>query len=161
MESMRTKEVHRILKNYKDNNTALISILPDVPEEFGYLPAKAVELLSEKLYLNLIDIYAVATFYKSLRLTPLGKHNITVCTGTACHVRGTTKILDEIQSQLGIGPGDTSEDGEITFTTVNCLGVCAIGPVMIVDGKYYGRMNPVRVKQILSKYIKKRSAIAK
>lgn len=151
---MPVKVVNRILKNYKDNKTSLISILQDIQEEFGYLPTEALKLVAEELNLKLIDVYSVATFYKSLRLSPQGKHSIVVCTGTACHVRGTTKILDEVQSQLGIGPGDTSADKKFTFNTVNCLGACAIGPVMVVDGKYHGNMTPIKVRQVLSNYLK-------
>lgn len=147
--------VERILTKYKDNKTALISILQDIQAEFNYLPTEALKLIAEKLKLKLIDVYAVATFYKSLRLSPQGKHNITLCTGTACHVRGTHKILDEIQSQLGVAPGDTTKDKKFTFNTVNCLGACAIGPVLVVDGKYHGNITPIKVREILSRYIKK------
>lgn len=144
--------VNRILDKHKDNRTALISILQDIQEEFNYLPAEALKLISEKLKLKLVDVYGVATFYKSLRLSPQGKHNITVCSGTACHVRGTSKILDEVQSQLGIGPGDTSKDKKFTFNTVNCLGACAIGPVMVIDGKYYGQITPIKARNLIKKY---------
>lgn len=153
---MRDKEVYRILKNYKNNKTALISILQDIQEEFNYLPAKTLKLVSKKLNLKLTDVYGVTTFYKSLRLSPQGKYNITLCTGTACHVRGTPKILDEIQSQLGIAPGDTTQDKKFTFNTVNCLGACAIGPVMVIDGKYYGHATPIEARQILSNLKRKK-----
>jgi len=153
---MRDKEVYRILKNHKDNRTALISILQDIQEEFNYLPAKTLKLVSKKLNLKLTDVYSIATFYKSLRLLPQGKHNITLCTGTACHVRGTPKILDEIQSQLGIAPGDTTQDKKFTFNTVNCLGACAIGPVMVINGKYYGHATPIKARQILSNLKRKK-----
>lgn len=153
---MQTTVVNRILKNYKDSKSNLISILQDIQKKFSYLPAETLEEVSKKLNLKLIDVYGVATFYKSLRLSPQGKHNITLCLGTACHVRASAKILDEIQSQLGISPGSTTEDKELTFNTVNCLGVCAIGPVLLVDGRYYGRMTPIKTREILSKYLKKK-----
>lgn len=149
---MPTAVVNRIINKHKDNNTALISILHDIQEEFNYLSPESLKLVSEKLDLKLIDVYSVATFYKSLRLSPQGKHSIIICSGTACHVRGAHKILDEIQSQLGIGPDDTTADKKFTFNTVNCLGACAIGPVMVVDGKYYGQMTPIKVKRILKEY---------
>lgn len=149
---MHVRTVNRIIAKYKDNKTSLISILQDIQKEFQYLPAEVLKLVSEKLDLKLIDVYSVATFYKSLRLSPQGKHSITVCTGTACHVRGTTKILDEIQSQLDIAPGYTTEDKKFTFNTVNCLGACAIGPVMVIDGKYHGQMTPIKAREILRKY---------
>ena len=141
--------VSRIVDKYKDNKTALISILQDIQEQYNYLPAEALKALAHKLNLKLIDVYAVATFYKSLRLAPQGKHNITVCTGTACHVRQAAKIMDEVQSRLGIAAGQTSPDSKFTFNTVNCLGACAIGPVMVVDGKYYGKMTPAKARKLL------------
>jgi NADH-quinone oxidoreductase subunit E len=152
---MHVRVVNRIIAKYKDNRTSLISILQDIQKEFQYLPAEVLKLVSEKLDLKLIDVYSVATFYKSLRLSPQGKHSITVCTGTACHVRGTTKILDEIQSQLDIAPGYTTKDKKFTFNTVNCLGACAIGPVLVIDGKYYGNMTPIKARETVSKYLKK------
>ena len=151
---MQTKAVSRILNRYKGNRTALISILQDIQQEFTYLPSEVLESVSKQLDLKLIDVYSVATFYKSLRLSPQGEHSIVLCMGTACHVRNARRILDEIQSQLGIGPGDTTKDRKFTFDTVNCLGACAIGPVMVVDNKYYGHMNPIKTRQILS-YLKK------
>lgn len=152
---MPAQVVNRILAKYIDNKTSLISILQDIQEEFGYLPAEALKQVAKGSSFTLIDVYSVSTFYKSLRLSPQGKHNVTVCTGTACHVRQANKILDEIQSFLGIGPGETSEDRKFTFNTVNCLGACAIGPVMVIDGKYYGNMTPLKTRKVLSEYIKK------
>lgn len=157
IDTERRRSVNRIFKNYRDSKTNLISILQDIQEKFGYLPTETLEEVAKQLNLKLIDVYGVATFYKSLRLSPQGKHNITLCLGTACHVRASAKILDEIQSQLGIGPGSTTEDKELTFNTVNCLGVCAIGPVVVIDGKYYGRMTPIKTREMLYKYLKKKN----
>ena len=152
---MPAKVVSRVIEKYKDNKTSLISILQDIQKEFDYLPAEALKLVAEKLNVKLIDVYSVATFYKSLRLSPQGKHCVTLCLGTACHVRAAKKILDEIQSQLGIGPGDTTKDRKFSFDTVNCLGACAIGPVLVIDGKYYGNMTPIKARETVSGYLKK------
>jgi NADH-quinone oxidoreductase subunit E len=101
--------------------------------------------------MDLSDIYGVATFYKSFTLIPKGKHSITLCLGTACHVRGSAKILREMTKLLNIEPGQTTPDKKFSLHAVNCLGVCAIGPVMLVDGKYYGEMNWVKARRLLEK----------
>jgi NADH:ubiquinone oxidoreductase subunit E len=107
--------------------------------------------VASRLRMDLNDIYGVATFYKSFSLIPKGRHSITLCLGTACHVRGGPKILMEMKRQLNIEPGQTTSDKQFSFNVVNCLGVCAIGPVMFVDGKFYGEMNPVKAKRIIEK----------
>jgi len=106
---------------------------------------------SEGLEIPLIDVYGVATFYKSFSLKPRGKHLITACLGTACHVRGGPRIVDELQRKLKIKPGETTDDGEYTLETVNCLGCCAIGPIVVKDGIYHGQMNPQRVDSLLER----------
>jgi len=103
------------------------------------------------LEIPLIDVYGVATFYKSFSLKPRGKHLITACLGTACHVRGGPRIVDELQRKLKIKPGETTDDGEYTLETVNCLGCCAIGPIVVKDGIYHGQMNPQRVDSLLER----------
>ncbi len=118
----------------------LISSLQEIQEEYNYLPQEALRALSEELNLPLISIYEVATFYKSFSLTPKGKHICTVCVGTACHVRGSQRIVDALSSELGIEPGCTTEDMMFTLETVNCLGCCAIGPVVVLDGEYIGNL---------------------
>jgi NADH-quinone oxidoreductase subunit E len=107
--------------------------------------------LASRLEMDLNDIYGVATFYKSFSLIPKGKHSVTLCLGTACHVRGGPKILKEIKKHLGIEPGQTTSDKQFSLNAVNCLGVCAIGPVIFVDGKFYGEMNPFKAKKIIEK----------
>lgn len=128
---------------------ALISILQNIQEQEGYLSTEALRRVSERMDIPLPQIYGVATFYKSLRLTPQGKHCVTICAGTACHVRGSEKILKELTGFLGVEPGGTTEDGEFTLNVVNCLGACAIGPVVVLDGKYYGKMSPSKAKELL------------
>ena len=133
----------------KENNENLLSILQDVQQECGYLPEERLREIAVMLGMPLIDVYGVATFYKSFSLTPRGRHQVKVCLGTACHVRGADRIGKEVGRKLGIGPGETSEDGEFSLETVMCLGCCAIGPVVVIDGKYYSQVTPAKVESIL------------
>ena len=118
----------------------LVPILQDIQEKHNYLPEELLRILAEKLEIPLRDVYGVATFYRSFSLTPKGKHIITVCLGTACHVRGGARIVDTLSDELGIKSGETTKDLQFTLETVNCLGCCAIGPIVVVDGEYYGEM---------------------
>jgi len=133
----------------KENGDTLLSILQDIQAECGYLPEEKLIETAETLDMPLIDVYGVATFYKSFSLTPRGRHQVKVCLGTACHVRGANRIVEEIERKLAIRPGETSEDGEFSLETVMCLGCCAIGPVVVIDGKYYGQVTPTKVESIL------------
>lgn len=131
------------------SNETLLSVLQDIQAKYGYLPEEKLIETSKTLDMPLIDVYGVATFYKSFSLTPRGRHQVKVCLGTACHVRGANRIGKEIERKLDIGPGETSEDGEFSLETVMCLGCCAIGPVVVIDGKYYGQVTPTKVDSIL------------
>lgn len=102
----------------------------------------------------MVQVYGVATFFKAFSLKPRGKHIVNVCLGTACHVRGAPSVLDEVSRQLGVEPGDTTEDMKFTLETVNCLGACALGPILVVDGEYHGQTGPGKVKKVLNKYRK-------
>src|SRR4030043_341856 len=143
--------VGKIIDKYQEKRTALISILHDIQDRFNFLPEEALKKVALRLRIDLNDIYGVATFYKSFSLIPKGKHSVTLCLGTACHVRGGPKILTELKKQLNIKPGQTTADKQVSLNVVNCLGVCAIGPVMFVDGKFYGEMNPFKAKRIIEK----------
>ncbi len=145
------RSVDLIVDKYQEKRTALISILHDVQDRYKYLPEEALKMVASRLHMDINQIYGVATFYKSFTLVPQGKHSVTLCLGTACHVRGGPKILRELTSLLNIEPGQTTADRQFSFNVVNCLGVCAIGPVMMVDGKFYGEMNPVRARRIIEK----------
>lgn len=143
--------VDLVVEEYRQKPWALISILQDIQGKTGYLPPDILKRVAEKMDISLPQMYGVATFFKSLNLTPQGKHTITLCLGTACHVRGGEKLRSEISDFLNIRSDETTGDGEFTLRTVNCLGACAIGPVMVVDGEYYGNMSASKAKDLLVK----------
>lgn len=148
------KDVDNIIKKYNTKKEFLICILQDIQAEYGYLPQDTLEIVSEKLDISLIQIYGVATFFKAFRLTPRGEHLIQVCLGTACHVRGADKVLDKIKRTIDMNPGESKTNDKMSFSleTVNCLGACALGPAMVIDGKTYGHMTAAKVEPILKKY---------
>jgi NADH-quinone oxidoreductase subunit E len=156
---MDLKSVDLIVDKYQEKRTALISILHDVQDRYKYLPDAALRMVASRLRMDINEIYGVATFYKSFTLVPQGKHSVTLCLGTACHVRGGPKMLRELKGLLQIEPGQTTADRRFSLNVVNCLGVCAIGPVMMVDGKFYGEMNPIRAKRIIEKLNNRRSGV--
>lgn len=148
---MNPEVVHRILEKHKENRDGLISILEDIQNQYGYLPADALKIVSQETSRALVDVYGVATFYRFFSLKPRGKHLINVCLGTACHVRGAPSIAEEFEKQLRIKAGETTPDREFTLDTVNCLGACALGPVVIADGHYFSTVRRPRVKEIIAK----------
>jgi NADH:ubiquinone oxidoreductase subunit E len=153
------KAVDLVIDEHQEKRTALISILHEIQDRYNHLPERALRRVASRLQMDLNDLYGVATFYKSFSLVPKGKHSITLCLGTACHVRGGPKILREVKKLLNIEPGQTTVDRKFSLNVVNCLGVCAIGPVMFVDGRFYGEMNPVKAKRIIEKLNKKKSGV--
>jgi len=148
---MYTDNVLDIIQESGKGNGGLIAILEEIQKEYTYLPETALKLVAKETGESLRDIYGVATFYKAFSLKPKGKHCVSVCLGTACHVRGGQKIAKEFSQQLGIAPGETSPDKEFTLETVNCLGACALGPVVMVDGQYFPHVSKNRVREIISK----------
>jgi len=144
--------VEEIIDKYRDERGGLIGALQDIQESFGWLPQPALRRLSEELGYPMNRIYSVATFYKAFSLTPRGRHVCKVCMGTACHVRGAPRILEEIERQLGIGPGETTADKTFSLDIVNCVGACAIGPVIDIDGEHKGNLTPGKVAAILKEY---------
>ncbi len=149
------QKVFSLIEKYKNEKRALISILQEIQAEFNYLPQDILRVVAKTLNVPLIDVVGVATFYRAFSLKPRGKHLITVCLGTACHVRGGPKILEEFERQLKIKSGETTSDNQFSLETVACLGCCAIGPVVVVDGNYHAQTNIRKVNLILKKYIKK------
>jgi NADH-quinone oxidoreductase subunit E len=134
---------------HRDKHGGLISILTDIQNSHGYLPAELLEDVADRTGIPLVDIYGVATFYKAFSLEPKGEHLCSVCVGTACHVRGAPTVAAEFEDQLGVAPGETTEDREFTLETVNCLGACALGPIVVTDGRYHSKVNRSRVETIL------------
>lgn len=148
---MTKTEIRGILDKHESDGDGLISILEDVQTQYRYLPAEALRIVAEETGRSLVDIYGVATFYKSFSLAPRGKHLCSVCMGTACHVRGAPTVAREFERQLAISAGETTPDREFTLETVNCLGACALGPVAVMDGHYFSNIKSTRVKQIIEK----------
>ncbi len=149
---MKFDVVNSVVEKYKQESWALISVLLDIQEQIGYLPPDILKQVAGKMNISLPQVYGVTTFFKSLRLTPQGRHQVTLCLGTACHVRAADRIISEITDLLQIKPGETTRDNEFTLNVVNCLGACAIGPIMVIDGKYYGKMSASKAKNILAKF---------
>ncbi len=149
---MNPKQIEKIIEDHhKGNQAGLISLLEEIQAKYSYLPEEALKIVSKKMGYSLVDLYGVATFYRAFSLTPRGKHLISVCLGTACHVRGGEIIASEFQRQLSIRPGETTPDKEISLETVNCLGACALGPIVVVDGHYFSNVTVQKVKEIIHK----------
>jgi len=148
-EEVRVQVVQKILDKHEEQRGGLIAILEEIQSRYGYLPEEALRIVADRTGRSLVDIYGVATFYKSFSLKPRGRHLCSVCSGTACHVRGAPAVADEFVKQLGVEPGNTTEDREITLETVACLGACALGPIVVVDGHYYSNVGPKGVSTII------------
>lgn len=144
--------VNAIIDKYSRQKGYIVSILQDIQEEQNFLPKEALKQVSEQLGIPLSQVYAVATFYKTLSLVPRGRHMINVCTGTACHVRGAERIVEKLERDLGIGRGKTTGDMKFTLETVRCVGACAMGPIVIVDKDYHGNVQLDKVDDIVKKY---------
>ncbi|MCK4496476.1 MAG: NAD(P)H-dependent oxidoreductase subunit E [Candidatus Aminicenantes bacterium] len=139
------------LSEFEANQKDLIHILHKIQAEYGYIPSQALSSISKHLKISESEIFGVLTFYKAFSLKPRGKHLVTICMGTACHVRGAPMILDELKRQLSIEPGETTEDDLFTLETVNCVGACALGPIVISDGDYHGQMKTREVNKLIKK----------
>jgi NADH-quinone oxidoreductase subunit E len=148
------ENIIRIVSKHEGRRGSIISILEDIQADYNYLPEDALRIVSLKTDHSLVDIYGVATFYRAFSLEPRGRHLISVCMGTACHVRGAPRILEKFESILGVRAGQTTEDREFTLTTVNCLGACALGPVAVVDGEYQRNLRTLDVGKIVDHYHK-------
>jgi NADH-quinone oxidoreductase subunit E len=138
-----------IIERYKSGKSSLIAVLQEISQEFGYLPEEALREASAQIEVPISLFYSLATFYKSFRLQPIGKKHICVCVGTACHVRGADKVVDTLERELGIRGGETTADGNYTLDTVNCLGACALGPLVTVNGDYHSKMDQKKITRLL------------
>ena len=153
-ETIKTDE---IIDSIGTDRDCLIQVLQETNEAFNYLPESALRRISFRLHIPYSEVYGTASFYKAFSLEPKGEHNIQVCMGTACHVRGAGLVLEEIERFVGIEDGKTTDDGLFSLETVNCLGACALGPIVVVDGDYHGHMSMGKVPALIDAYAKKRA----
>jgi len=149
---MEIDRVDQIIEKHQGEASSLIQVLLEFQSENHWLPKRALERVSEKLQVPLTRIQHIATFYKAFSLVPKGRHKIHLCMGTACHVRGAMRVLDTVQDLTGIKPGETDLDLKFSLETVNCLGCCALGPVMEIDGKTHGKIAPGETADVLKNY---------
>ncbi len=147
---MKSLQLESILKGRSSQPHQLIEVLQDVQESYGYIPEEAMREISTTLGVPLIEVYRVASFYKAFKLKPGGKYVITICNGTACHVRGAQLLLDQAVSQLGIKPGEVTDDGMFSIEHVNCLGACALGPIASENGSYHHHMTPAKLRKFIN-----------
>ena len=148
----KTASLEAYISENLDVKGALIPVMQKAQELFGYLSFETMELISERMDVPVSEIYGVATFYALFSLKPKGEYIISVCTGTACYVKGAQAVLDEVKKQLGIESGETTEDGKFSIQDTRCLGCCGLAPVMTINNDVYGRLDPADVKDILAKY---------
>ena len=146
------KKLDRIIENFNKRGGSLIGLLQDVSESYGHLPEKVLEEISDKLNVLLSHLYSLTTFYTSFRLEPMGEHHCSICVGTACHVKGAQGVVETIERELQIKAGETTEDGKFTIETVNCLGACALGPLVVIDNKYYGKLDQRKAVKLINEY---------
>jgi len=149
------EEVNEIIASYRAEKGSLIGILQDIQSHYNYLPKEALVQVSKRLQIPPSRVYSVANFYTAFSLKPRGKHLIKVCMGTACHVRGGERILDRLMEILGISSGQTTKDLKFTLETVNCLGACALGPLMVIDNQYHAHVSMAKIPKILKMYEEK------
>ncbi len=146
---MDKKATEKIINKYDYSHQEVLEMLLDIQEKEKYLPREALEYVAEKLDMQPSKLYHLATFYEALSLKPAGRCQVNVCTGTACHVRGAVKILDELEYQLGLKPGEVTPDYNFGLKTVSCVGACALGPLVLVNGEYQGNMTAHKVEKII------------
>jgi NADH-quinone oxidoreductase subunit E len=146
------EKVENLIESYIDKKEQLISLLQDVQAEFNYIPQDVLVRISQKLEIPLSQVFSVATFFQAFSLKPRGRHTITVCLGTACHIKGGQRLVDKMVRDYDLKPGENTEDMRFSLETANCLGCCALGPVVVVDGKYESKVTPDKLDKILKKY---------
>ncbi len=144
--------IDQIIDKHGCKASSLIQILINIQSENHWLPKEVLERVSERLTVPMNQIQHITTFYKSFSLVPKGRHEVHVCMGTACHVRGAQRVLDTVEELTGIKPGETDVDLKFSLETVNCIGCCALGPVMVVDGEYHGNIAPSQLEDVLKTY---------
>lgn len=148
----RLEKLKEIIGKHKSRQGALIPILHEAQELYGYLPLEVQKVVSEELNISMAEIYGVVTFYTRFSLEPKGKYNIQVCLGTACYVKGSDKVLEKIKEKLGIEVGKSTKDGKFSLESTRCVGACGLAPVMMVNEDVYGKVTPDMLDDILNKY---------
>lgn len=146
------KELKAVFKKYENVPGCLMPVLQDAQDIYGYLPIEVQRMIADALEISLSEVYGVATFYSQFSLTPKGQHRISVCLGTACYVKGADKVLEEIETQLGIKAGECTADRKFSIDTCRCVGACGLAPVIMIDDKVYGKVTPDQVAEILEEY---------
>ena len=149
---MSIEQIDKIIDKYINEKGVLIQLLLDIQHKCNWIPQEAIMEINKRLKIPVSEIYRVASFYNALSLEPRGRHLVRVCAGTACYVRGGPRILDSVERNLNIKAGETTIDKNFSLETVNCLGCCALGPVVEIDGQYHGKLSPASIGQLLSKY---------
>ena len=149
--SVDLQPVGQLCKQHVASRGSLVMLLQETQQRYGYLPREVLKAISREIGVPLARLYGLATFYRSFSLTPRGKHEVCVCTGTACHVRGAKGVVEQLQRKLQVDPGGTTPDGQFTLVSVNCVGACAMGPIVILDGRYHGKMTPDKVDLLVKK----------
>jgi NADH:ubiquinone oxidoreductase subunit E len=146
---MPPQTLEKILEGRRSQPNQLIEVLQDVQKNYGYISQETMRIISQNLGVPLIEVYRVASFYKAFRLKPSGKHVLTFCTGTACHVRSADLLLDQATSYIGVEPGEVTPDGQFSIERVNCLGACALGPIVAENGSYHHHMTPAKLRKLI------------
>jgi NADH-quinone oxidoreductase subunit E len=149
---MEVTKIDSIIQEYGARESAILGILQDIQAEDKYLPKEALEYVSQKMNIPMVQVFRIATFYNALSLKPRGRHKIDVCLGTACHVRGGGRILDKMERDLGIAMGETTKDKRFTLEVVHCVGCCSLGPVAVIDGEVFGRLSQDKVPALLKEF---------
>lgn len=150
--AMDNDKIDQMIKKHQGDAGSLIQLLMEIQEENHWLPKEVLNKVSRELGVPLTEVLHIATFYKTFSLIPQGRHEIHVCTGTSCHIRGSKRLLQKVQELTGIKPGQTDSDSKFSLETGNCLGCCALGPEIIIDGKHHARVTPAKAEEILKKY---------
>ena len=145
-------KLDEIIERYKNQKGAVLPVLQEAQDVYGYLPVEVQSIIAEGLNVSLEEVFGVSTFYSQFSLTPKGKYNVSICLGTACYVKGAAAVLDKVTSTLGIQPEECTSDGKFSLTACRCVGACGLAPVLTVNGDVYGRMTPEEVPQVLAKY---------
>jgi NADH-quinone oxidoreductase subunit E len=149
---MESSAIDTIIKQYGGKESAILAILQDIQAKEKYLPKETLEYVSQKMEIPMTSIFRIATFYNALSIKPRGRHEIDVCLGTACHVRGGNKIMDKLERDLGIPVGETTKDKRFTLESVRCVGCCSLGPVAVVDGEVFGRLTQDKLPTLLKEF---------